>query len=208
MIQVLGVPVGIWHGLVVEEHTGIAVFIILALVVRILTDLAARGPNPSPRVQIIRQGTDFIGYTGSLVVILFLIISGVTGYLVQPYSTLVGSPLLINKSLLALGALFFWSAFFLVRFVKGPALWQKRGLYFVEVVTAFLGITFTALTASMGAEITVGQSAMDPVYKMLGFSWKTFLVQPLEIEVTAALIVVGVVLALIIPIHKAKPVQS
>jgi len=204
-MDILGVPVGIWHGLVVEEHTGIAVFIILALVVRILTDLFVRGPNPSPRVQAIRQGTDFIGYTGSFVVILFLIISGVTGYLSQPYSLLIESPLLINKSLLALASLFFWGAFFVVRWRMGAGLWQKRGLYLVEVVTALLGITFTALTASMGAEIEVGQSAMEPVYNALNFSWKTFLVGPMEIEITAGIIVVGIVLAFIIPIHKTKP---
>jgi hypothetical protein len=206
-VDILGVPVGIWHGLVVEEHTGIAVFIILALVVRILVDLVYRGPNPSPRIQAIRQGTDFVGYAGSLAVVFFLIISGVTGYLIQPYSLLIQSPILINKSLLALGALFFWGAYFVVRLRFGSGLWQKRGLYLVEVVTALLGITFTALAASMGAELTVGQSAMEPLYNMLNFSWRTFLVQPLEIEVTAALVVVGVVLALIIPIHKAKPSQ-
>ena len=204
-MDIMGVPIGIWHGLVVEEHTGIAVFIILALVVRILVDLFVRGPNPSPRIQAIRQGTDFIGYTGSFAVVLFLIISGVTGYLIQPYSLLIQSPLLINKSLLALVALFFWAAYFVVRFRMGYGLWQRRGLYLVEVVTALLGITFTALTASMGAEITVGQSAMEPVYNALGFSWKTFLVGPLEIEITAGLIVVGVILALIFPIRKNKP---
>jgi hypothetical protein len=204
-MDILGVPVGIWHGLVVEEHTGIAVFIVLALVVRILTDLAFRGPNPSPRVQMIRQGTDFVGYAGSLAVVFFLIVSGVTGYLIQSYSLLIQSPILINKSLLALAALFFWAAYFVVRFKFGSGLWQRRGLYLAELFTALLGITFTALTASMGAELTVGQSAMEPLYKMLSFSWKTFLVQPLEIEITAALIVVGVVLALIIPIRKSKP---
>jgi len=205
MMEILGVPVNIWHGLVVEEHSGIAVFVILALVVRILVDLVYRGPNPSARIQALRQGTDFIGYAGSLAVVFFLILSGVTGYLIQPYSMLVQSTLLINKSLLALGALFFWGAYFVIRFRFGSGLWQKRGLYLVEVVTALLGIAFTALAASMGAELTVGQSALEPVYSMLNFSWKTFLVQPLEIEITAALIVVGVFLAFIIPVRKAKP---
>lgn len=205
MMEIFGVPVSIWHGLVVEEHSGIAVFVILALVVRILTDLVYRGPNASPRVQAIRQGTDFVGYTGSLAVVFFLIISGVTGYLIQPYSLLIESPILINKSLLALGALFFWAAYFVVRLRFGSGLWQKRGLYLVEVVTALLGIAFTALAASMGAELTVGQSALEPVYDALNFSWKSFLVGPLEIEITAAIVVVGIVLALIVPIHKAKP---
>lgn len=203
-MEIFGVSIGIWHSLVVEEHSGIAVFVILALAARILTDLFFRGPNPSARIQAIRQGTDFIVYAGSLAVVFFLILSGVTGYLIQPYSKLIGSTILINKSLLALGALFFWAAFFLVRLKCGSELWQKKGLYAVEMIGALLGIIFTALAASMGAELMVGQSALEPLYGMLNFSWKTFLVQPLEIEVTAALVILGVVLALIVPMRKAK----
>lgn len=203
-MDIFGVPVSIWHGLVVEEHTGIAVFLIIGLVVRILTDLVYRGPNQPQWTQTIRQGTDFIALSGSAAIVFFLIISGVTGYLIQPYSMLIASPILINKSLLALAAIFFWLAFFIVRFLSGPGMWQKKGLYATEVVTALLGITFTALTASMGAELTVGQSAMEPVYEMLNFSWNTFLVQPVVIEVTVGLVVIGLLVAFLFPssLHK------
>jgi hypothetical protein len=202
IMQILGVPVNIWHGLVVEEHTGIAIFIMLALVVRLLGDISARGKPPSQRVLMIRQGTDFICYLGSAAVVFFLILSGVTGYLIQPYDKLIASPILINKSLLALVALFFWAAFFAVRYMMGPQLWEKKGLYVGQWVTAILGILFTALTASMGAELTVGQSAMEPLYSALNFSWKTFLVQTNVVLATAALVAVGVFLAYLIPIFK------
>ncbi len=91
-----------------------------------------------------------------------------------------------------------------MRFKRGPEPWQKKGLYAVETIGALLGIIFTALAASMGAELMVGRSALERLYSMLNFSWKTFLVRPLEIEVTAALVIVGVVLAPIIPMRKAK----
>jgi hypothetical protein len=200
IMQIFGVPVSIWHGLVVEEHTGIAIFIIVALFARLLMDIAVRGKQPSPRVLTIRQGTDFVGFAGSALVVLFLVVSGVTGYLIQPYSSLIASPILINKSLLALVALFFWTMFFVVRYLMGPQLWEKRGLYSLQFVTAILGIFFTALTASMGAELTVGQSAMEPLYSALNFSWKTFLVAPTAILATAALIAVGVFVAYVLPI--------
>jgi hypothetical protein len=203
-MDVFGVPINIWHGLVVEEHSGIAVFVILALVLRILTDLIAGGPAPSPRAQAIRRGTDLAGYLGSPVIVLFLVLSAVTGYLIQPYSVLIASPILINKSFLALGALFFWLAYFLVRLRYGPGLWAKRGLYALEVVAAFMGMLFTALAASMGAELTVGQSALEPVYNMLNFSWNTFLVQPLDIGVTLGLVIVGVLIALLFPSRAPK----
>ena len=202
IMQIFGVPVNIWHGLVVEEHTGIAIFIILALLARVATDIGTRGKTPSPRALMIRQGTDFVAYAGSGLVVFFLVLSGVTGYLIQPYSMLIQSPILINKSLLALVSLFFWTAFFVVRYLMGPQLWEKKGLYFVELVTAFLGIFFTALTASMGAELTVGQSAMEPLYSALNFSWKTFIISPTDILVTAAVIGVGVLLAFILPLFK------
>jgi hypothetical protein len=204
-MDVFGVPINIWHGLVVEEHTGIAVFVILTLVVRILTDIIYRKPNSPSWVQTIKQGSDFIGYAGSAAIVFFLILSGVTGYLIQPYSTLIASPVLINKSLLALAAVFFWLAYFLVRFRCGPGLWSKKGLYAVEVIAAFLGIMFTALTASMGAELTVGQSAMEPVYNALNFSWNTFLVNPVDIEVTVGIVVIGVLIMFLFPSRLRKP---
>jgi len=201
-MQIFGVGVNIWHGLVVEEHTGIAIFVMLALVIRLLADISARGKAPTPRVTMIHQGTDFIAYLGSAAVVLFLVISGVTGYLIQPYSSLINSPILINKSLLALVALFFWVSFFLVRHLMGPTLWEKKGLYLTEWVTAVLGILFTALTASMGAELTVGASALEPVYSALSFSWKTFLVQPDVIIATAAVVALGIFLAFLVPIFE------
>jgi len=203
-MDLFGVPISIWHSLVVEEHTGIAVFLIISLVVRILADLVYRGPNQPVWKQPLKLGLDFIAYAGSAAIVFFLIISGVTGYLIQPYSSLIASPILMNKSLLALGALFFWLAFFLVRFRSGPGLWEKKGLYVTEVITALLGITFTALTASMGAELMVGESAMEPVYKALNFSWTTFLVDPLVIEVTVGLIVIGLIVVLLFPSRTKK----
>lgn len=204
-MDIFGVPISIWHSLVVEEHTGIAVFLVIALVVRILTDLVYRGPNQPQWTQTMRQGIDFLAFTGSAAIVLFLIISGVTGYLIQPYSSLIASPLLMNKALLALTATFFWLAFFLVRFRAGAGLWEKKGLYATEVLTALLGITFTALTASMGAELMVGESALEPVYKMLNFSWSTFLVSPVVIEVTVGLVVIGLIVAILFPSRIKKP---
>jgi len=204
-MEVFGVPIQIVHALVVEEHSGIVVFVMLALVVRILTDLFARSPTPSSRVQSIRQGSDVIGYAGSFAAVIFLILSGITGYLIQPYSLLITSPILVNKSLTALAALFFWLAYFLVRFWAGPGLWQKRGLYAVQIITALLGTFFTALAGSIGAELSLGQSALEPMYKMLGFSWKTFLVTPLDVELTVGLVVVGVLVAFFFPSQKTKP---
>jgi hypothetical protein len=199
-----GVPIQTWHSLVVEEHSGVVVFVIVSLVVRVLTDILARGRMPSPGVQGIRQGSDIISYGGSFFAVIFLILSAMTGYLIQPYSTLVASPILINKALTALGALFFWFAFFFVRYRFGPGLWSKRGLYILQLVTAFLGLVFTTLAGSIGAELSLGNSVLDPVYQALGFSWRTFVLQPLEIEVTSVLLIIGVVLVLVLPSRKPK----
>jgi hypothetical protein len=47
-----GIPISVVHGLVVELHTGVAVFAFLALVVMLLTDLSVRGKPVTERVQI------------------------------------------------------------------------------------------------------------------------------------------------------------
>ena len=195
-MDLFGVPIQIWHALVVEEHSGIVVFVILALGLRVLTDVLVRGKAPSARVQAIRHGSDLVGYVGSFTAVIFLVLSGITGFLIQPYSALVSSPILINKALVALVALFFWCAYFFVRFKAGPDLWQRKGLYLAEVIAAVLGFIFTALAGSIGAELSLGQSVFDPLYSMIGFSWRTFIVGPIEIEVTLALVAIGIVVAL------------
>lgn len=192
-LDILGVPVLIWHSLIVEEPTGISVFVILALVVRLVTDALARGKPASPRIEKIRQASDSISYAGSLAAVFFLVLAGITGFLIQPYSALVAQPILVNISLLALGTLFFWSAFFALRFLLGPDLWAHRGSYVMAMLTAILALVFDALAASVGAELTLGQSALEPLYAAMNFSWRTFTIQPLEIGITAALILIGAV---------------
>jgi hypothetical protein len=195
-MDIFGVPIAIWHSLIVEEPTGISVFVILALAARVLTDLFAKGKPPSHRVERIRQSSDDIAYLGSFAAVFFLVLSGITGFLIQPYSSLVAQPILVNIAILALGALFFWAAFFVLRFVSGPGMWSNRGLYLLAIVTATLGLIFDALAASVGAELTLGESALEPVYQALDFSWRTFTIQPLEIEITLGLVIVGIVVGL------------
>lgn len=197
-MEFLGVPMYVWHSLVVEEHTGIIVFIIAALAVRVLADIIWRGAPESERLKSIHVGSDVIAYAGSFAAVVFLVLSGITGFLIQPYSTLVSEPILINKALLALGSLFFWTMFFFLRYWFGPRLWERRGLYITEVLTAIIGLIFTALTASVGAELSLGQSAFEPFYQAIGFSWRTFTIQPVDIAITGVVIVVGILLALIL----------
>ena len=199
-----GVPISVWHALVVEEHSGIVVLVMLVLVGRVLADITARGKEPSARVKSIRQGSDTITYAGSFAAVIFLILSAATGYLIQPFDSLVASPLLMNKALTALGALFFWFAFFFVRYRVGPTVWEKKGLYAAQVFTALLGFVFTALAGSIGAELSLGQSVLDPLYRTLGFSWRTFQIQPLEVEVTAGILVILAVAVLLVPGRRAK----
>ena len=57
--------------------------------------------------------------------VVFLILSGITGYLIEPYSTLASDPLLLNKSHTALAALYFWAAFVFIRYWSGPRIVAK-----------------------------------------------------------------------------------
>ncbi len=102
MIEVFGIPISVVHGLFVELHTGVAVFAFLALVAMLLTDLSLRGKPATTSVEIIRRDADAIAYIGAIVAVFFLILSGITGYLIEPYSTMATTPLLLNKSLTAL----------------------------------------------------------------------------------------------------------
>ncbi len=207
-MDLFGVSISTWHGLVVEMHTGIIVFIAIALSARVVVDLFSRSATPSPRVEAVRRQSDEIAFIGSIPAVFFLVLSAITGYFIQSYSNLISSPLLINKALVALSALFFWCAFLFIRLRFGSEMWKKKGLYVLGMLTAFLGFLSTVFASCMGALIGIGQSVLDPIYKALGFSWRTFQLQPLEIEATAALMAVGVFMVLFLSLRRAKPAAA
>ena len=185
----------IWHDFIVELHTGVTVFVVIALVTRILFDLRYMGKTAVPEsVTKVLDGTDFATYTGSVVAVIFLILSGITGYLVLPYSTLASQAIYLNKSLTALGALYFWSAFVFLRFWFGPHVWEKKGLYAFQVITALFGLLFTTLAGSIGAELTVGQSVLQPVYNALSINFHQLTLTTTDVEATAVLLIIAIVI--------------
>ena len=193
-MEFLGIQMLTWHDLVVEFHTGVVVFVMVAIALRILTDAGQRGKTTSSaRVQEIRQGTDFVAYAGSIVAVTFLFFAGATGYLLQPYSTIVSEPILLNKAFTALGALFFWTAFAFLRYWSGPTMWEKKGLYALAVLTALMGLLFTTIAGSIGAELSIGQSVVDPIYSALSINMRQLTLQPIDVEITAAVLIVAIV---------------
>ena len=170
-------------------------FAFLALLAMFVTDIINRGKPPSERVQIIRRDADTIAFLGAIAATFFLILSGITGYLIEPYSTMASSPFLLNKSLIALGALYFWAAYAFIRYWCGPGLWRKAGLYALSFITAILAIIFTALAGSIGAELSpYGQSVMDPVFKALGIDFKTLSLTQNDVYLTAGIMVLLIVI--------------
>lgn len=207
-MEFLGVQMVTWHDLVVEFHTGVVVFVILALVLRLCVDLGKpKGAAVSGLTTEIRQGTDFVAYFGSVFAVIFLVLSGATGYLIEPYSTLVSQPIYLNKAFMALGALYFWSAFAFIRYWSGPSMWEKRGLYALALVVAFFGLLFTTLAGSVGAELSIGQSVLDPVYKALSLNFHQITLQQIDVELTGVVLVLAIIVAAVWPSRKdaAKP---
>jgi len=205
-MEFLGTQMLTWHDFVVELHTGVVVFVVLAIALRALVDLGQRGKGTaSARVEEVRQGTDFVAYAGSVLAVIFLIVSGITGYLLLPYSTLVGQPIYLNKEFTALAALFFWIAFAFMRYWSGPTMWQKTGLYALAVFTALFGLLFTTLAGSIGADLSIGQSVLTPVYNALSINFKQLTLQQIDVEITAALLVVAIiVVAFLKPSRKSE----
>jgi hypothetical protein len=62
-------------------------------------------------------------------------------------------------------------------------------------VTAFFGLLFTTIAGSIGAQLSIGQSVMDPVYKALSIDFRQFTLQPIDVEITAALLIVAIIVA-------------
>ena len=206
MIQILGIPVNILHALVVELHTGIAVFAFLALLAMLITDLIVWKKPASERVQIIRRDTDAIAYFGALGAVFFLILSGITGYLIEPYSTMISDPLLLNKSLTALGALYFWAMFAFIRFWCGPGMWRKTGLYALNFIAAVIALLFTTFAGSMGAELSpYGQSALNFVYNALGLNFRSITLTQNDVYITAAVTIVFIAIIGLLSLMNRNP---
>jgi hypothetical protein len=138
-----------------------------------------------------RRDADAIAYVGAIAAVFFLILSGITGYLIEPYSTMVTSPLLLNKSLTALGALYFWAAYVFIRYWCGPGLWRKNGLYALAFITSIFAILFTTIAGSIGAKLSAfGESVLDPFYSALEISFSTFVLTQVDVYITVGLMIV------------------
>jgi hypothetical protein len=209
MISIFGVQIVTYHNLLVELHTGIAVLAYIALAVRVLGDLRFRGKQPSELVLAIRRDGDVVAYTLAYACVFFIVLSAITGALIEPYSVLTTTPILLNKSLVALGALYFWATFVFIRYWEGPRLWNKAGLYALAFVTATFAVIFTTFSGSIGGELSpLGQSVLDPLYKALGFSFRTLKLTQNDVYLTAGLLVVGVLIAGVLSMRWAKPTSS
>jgi hypothetical protein len=157
--------------------------------------MVGRGKPASERVQVIRRDADAIAYVGAIANVFFIALSGITGYLIQPYSAIANSQFLLNKSLSALGALYFWAAYAFIRYRCGPGLWRKPGQYALGFGTALIAMTFTAVAGSIGAELSsFGQSVMDPVYGALGTNFRTLALTQESVYLTVAVMVVAVII--------------
>lgn len=209
MIEIFGIPISTVHALVVELHTGAAVFAFISLVAMVATDILFKRWMAPARVQSIRRDADTIAYYGGIFALVFLVISGITGFLIEPYSVDLTSPILLNKELVALGALYFWAAYVFFRFWCGPGLWEKKRLYAFEFITSIFAIFFTAIAGSIGAELSpYGQSVMDPLYKALGISFRTLTLTQDDVYFTAGALVVVIAIVGVLSWRSAKPEQE
>ena len=71
--------------------------------------------------------------------------------------------------------------------------------------TALLGLLFTTIAGSIGAELSIGQSVVDPVYNALSINMRQLTLQPIDVEITAALLIVAIiVVAFLKPSRKSE----
>ncbi len=209
MMEIFGILISVVHGLVVELHTGVAVFAFLALVTMLLTDIGVRGKKVTERVETIRRDADAIAYLGAIVAVVFLVLSGITGFLIDPYSTMIQSPLLLNKSLTALGTLYFWALYVFIRYWCGPSLWRKSGLYALAFITSIFAILFTTLAGSIGAELSpYGESVLDPLYKAMGISFRTLTLTQTDVYLTAVILIVLIVVVGVLSLMPGRTRQQ
>ena len=169
------------HALTAELHAGFLtlafVCIMAVAVAQVVVRLQTRMPKTFVRWAVRTRGYfEAAGYVGAVLGILGLLLSAWTGMYAWPYDVLIDDPIVRNKIMLTAFSTVMWSGVVFLRTRFGRGLWTCPAMAVVYVTLTFVSFGILGTTGSMGAHITKGGSAMDPIWSLVGFKVTTDLI--------------------------------
>jgi len=186
------------HALTAELHAGFLTLAFVCIMITALCQIAIRLKDrgmPKSLVNLsykIRGYTEAAGYVGAALGVIGLLLSAWTGMYAWPEDVLLESGIIRNKILLTAFSTVMWCGIVYIRARFGRPLWTCPYMAALYVALAFVAFGVLGTTGSMGAHITQGGSAMDPLWSIIGFDVTSEL--SLTSDTSAAVALVSMIL--------------
>ena len=180
------------HALTAELHGGMLTLAFLCIIIVAACQIVIRLRNRMPKSFVniairIRGYMEAAGLVAAVIGVIGLLLSAWTGMYAEPLDALVSDPTIKNKIVLSAYATVLWAGVVFIRLRFGRGLWTCPAMAFLYVALTIVSFGVIATTGSMGAHLTQGGSALDPVWNLIGFSTNEVLVLSTN---TAALIAI------------------
>jgi hypothetical protein len=152
-----------FHIITVSLVTGVLFFATIAVLVRTWLALR-RAPADHP----LARSADLGGYAATAIGFILALAAILTGFLLWPLDAVLNSALMKNKILTAVLLVAFWGMFLLVRFRRGPAMWDNPAMAVYAALLAVSGFFFGMLTSSIGGDVAGNPSGFENIVQAFG----------------------------------------
>jgi hypothetical protein len=176
--QKMAVTPGGIHTLFVGLHEGMLTLAAISIILIVLAKLYGRTLGKTlyidtERIIAFVEPASVLGALGGSI---FLLVSAYVGlFLVtNGLDTLVTSPLLMNKVMMAIFAEEFWIIFLVIRAKFGKNIWNRSALSGAYAIIGLIGFLFTMETGSLGGHLAGTGSILDPIYDWAGINPEQF----------------------------------
>jgi hypothetical protein len=198
------VDMSAYHALTAELHAGFLTLAFACIMAVVVCQITVRLQKRMPKILVswairTRGYFEAAGYVGAVLGILGLLLSAWTGMYAWPYDVLINEPIVRNKIMLTAFSTVMWTGVVFIRARFGRGLWTCPTMTSVYVALTFVSFGVLGTTGSMGAHITKGGSAMDPIWSLVGFQVTSDLILDSNVAALVALASMGtIVLSLFI----------
>jgi hypothetical protein len=152
-----------WHALLASFPNGMLTLAFTAVVLRLIVGFRDR---PILRkTAALTEPVAYLAAVGGLLVLVGAALSGLFG--TWPQAALFGSPLVLNKVLVASLSIVCWALFVAIRSRWGEGLWQSRRLTAAYLGTALGGFSALVVKGCLTRNLIGEPSLLDPLFRLL-----------------------------------------
>ncbi len=174
------VTIGALHALTAELHAGFLTLAFVCIMIVAACQIVVRLRNHMPKVLVrvsirIRGYMEAAGFVGAVLGVIGLLLSAWTGMYAEPLNALINDTVVKNKILLSAYATVMWGGVVYIRSRFGRGLWTCSAMAALYVILVFVSFGVVGTIGSLGAHLTQGGSALDPLWQLVGFKYNGLL---------------------------------